>query len=134
MIPYDDYLAKARADAERSGRWHRNLKPEPDTFLTAWVVGGMSGGTPWERATPISAPEPEPELDELLELLDDLGVRLRHVNEIKGELRHDSASEQVGYYGNRDELRYKYITVEALGEKLAELGYVEPKPPGNAPR
>ncbi len=69
---------------------------------------------------------------ELLEFLDDLGLRLRHVNEVLSAAVTGSHSDG-GYYGNVTYWEYKYLTLDALHAKLAGLGYVEPKPETSEP-
>jgi hypothetical protein len=131
MLPYDEFMGKARADADRTGQGMSysldSSVPSEDRFLAAWRTGGADGGSCWSETTREIEAEPEPQLMELLEFLDDLGLRLRHVNEVLGVAVTGSHAEDA-HYGNVTYWRYKYVTLEALHAKLAELGYVEPAP------
>ena len=127
MLSYDDFVAKAKADIDRCGSPPHRLKLDEPVFYVEWVTGGQEGGSCWGGEPYSRSPEKEPELDALMELLDDLDLRLRHANQILKEME-TGTYEDRGYYGNWTEYGYKYITLSKVHEKLAEFGYVEPAP------
>jgi len=128
MIGYEEFRDMAAADAARSqedvGGAYDLPWRHPDAFIAAWVTGGRLcrfDGDPGETRTA----QPEPEIEPLLELLDDLGLKRRQVNTVKAQLRRGSHIEQLDHNGSQTEYDYKVITIDALHAKLAELGVVE---------
>lgn len=128
MLGYDEFIEKARADAARCNAAdlpHRVAREHPDSFVAVWTIGGEArdGDGLYDLR-----PEPEPEIEPLLELLDDLGLRRRQVNEIKALFVRDDGSDPTDHYGQWERKAYKTLSIEALHEKLVEYGVVEPRP------
>jgi hypothetical protein len=128
MLSYDDFIEKARADARRCNARDlpsRAAREHADGFVAVWVTGGEARGSDGLYDL---RPEPEPEVEPLLELLDDLGLRRRQVNEIKALFVRDEATETTDYHGQWETKAYKVLSIDALHEKLVEFGVVEPRP------
>lgn len=131
MLTYDEFYAMAKADADRCDE--RGVIPydlaqnHPDSFIALWVIDGRShsfDGTERQRE-----PEPEPEIEPLLELLDDLGLKRRQVNEIRRELFEGKRYRQpLDHNGSWADYAYKGISIDDLHGKLVGYGLVEPRP------
>jgi hypothetical protein len=91
------------------------------------VAGGITGGDCWGgNASGSLSPEPEAQLEGLVEMLEQEDVLLRHANVI---LRLVEKGEKTfhGYYDNSETIAWKFIRFDAVYEKLAEFGYAMPK-------
>lgn len=131
---YNEFLELAKADAERSRAGYLPFEIEdsnPDSFIVTWRIAGQYV----DASGPVQArePQPEPELEPLLELLDDLGLRRRQVNEVKALMHRGEIHEYDDHNGSWTQIGYKAITVDRLHTQLAAYGVVEPKPAGPRP-
>lgn len=131
---YEEFRELAMADAERSRAGYLPFEIEdsnPDSFIVTWRIAGQyvdASGTVQARE-----PQPEPELEPLLELLDDLGLRRRQVNAVKELMHRGEIREDDDHNGSWTQLGYKAIPVDKLHTQLSAYGVVEPKPAGPRP-
>lgn len=135
MLTYSDFDAIAQdlinrhnTNGAKYGSNLYNLLEDGNVFAVQWVTGGVGGGNCWSNSGHYTLEaQPEPELDGLVALLEDLDLRLRDANQIMKLVEYGSYVDRA-YYGNYEEISFKYIHMDRVYEKLVELGYAEPKP------
>lgn len=145
MLTYDDFIEMARktpneAPDERyphrtwSDMWKPRDLPD-DCFWVSWRTGGQEGGDCWGTgANHPLMPEDEPaRIHGLIALLEALDVRLSEAMEIQADIVEGGTDCDRGYYGNFVDYGYKYITFDAIHERLVEFRYALPREEEPAP-
>lgn len=126
MLTYDEFAERARAAMPTVDREGSGLVPF-DCFWAAWRTCGAQGGNCWGGEPERIEPEEEPDdLLGLLRFLEDMDVTIQHGVEILSDAERGEKMES-GYYGNWTDWSFKYLTIDALHEKLVALGYVQPR-------
>lgn len=137
MFTYDKFIEEARlAVATDPLMWmHDHINDESlsehegtaDAFITSWVSGGLEGGNCWsEGGHSRITPEDEPDLDSLIDFLEARDISLRDGRRILDLMKRGEFNDH-GYYGNYTSYGYKYVSFNAIYDKLAELGRAEPR-------
>ena len=111
--------------------WGKNRVKRPKTQLEVkWLTGGQSGGNCWHsydetRYYSVDG-EPEPEFEELDEILEKICPQITYLQYRKLEKLFEYDSEhQNEYYGNYYIYAVKRLSIEALWNFLVEQGYGE---------
>lgn len=135
-ISYDDFIEKAR-QGDQGASWVLGkvrdedlLDPEgpKEAFAATWISGGVEGGNCWNDSGHYSlGGEEEPELDRLLDLLEEIDVSLREGRKIMNLVKVGTVEER-GYYGNYTVYGYKFVAFDTVYDKLVEFGKAEPRP------
>lgn len=138
-ITYDDFIDEARRAAQRDGcafMWmHDRIVDETaheddgviDAFVVCWVSGGIEGGNCWNDGGHHNITcEEEPELDPLIDVLEKLEISLRDGRKILSLVK-TGGFEERGYYGNFTRYSYKYVSFDAIFDKLVELDKADPR-------
>lgn len=136
MLTYDDFidLAKATpneaADPDYPGLvkdWSdmRRVKgvPAEGCFWASWVSGGTQGGNCWGSGGHHAVErEPAPKLHGLEQLMLALDLRYSEALAIFGDVQVGKETEG-GYYGNSTEYGFKFVTFDAIYDRLVEFGH-----------
>lgn len=132
-LSYEDFIEKAQRNDEADTwglhlmRAKRLLDDSKQAFVAIWVSGGVTGGNCWDTGGHYSLEaEKEPDLDQLMDLLEEADVTLREGRKILELVRTGSFGES-GYYGNYTDYGYKYVTFDEVYDKLVEFGKAEPR-------
>lgn len=137
MIAYESFIEEARRTvASDPFMWmHSHINDETlpehegvaDGFVASWVSGGIEGGNCWSEGGHSSiTPEEEPDLDSLLDFLEGLDIKFRDGRKIL-DLMKRGGFEERGYYGNYTRYSYKFVSFDAIYDKLVDLGMAEPR-------
>lgn len=137
MITYENFIEQARiAVATDPFMWiHDHINDESlsehegtaDAFITSWISGGIEGGNCWsEGGHSRITPEGEPDPDSLFDFLEKLDINFRDGRKIL-DLMKEGGFEERGYYGNYTRYGYKFVSFDAIYDKLIELGRAEPR-------
>lgn len=92
-----------------------------------WIVGGMSGGNCWgDSPNWAVTPEPEPSMDKLDQLLEDVAPNLtvRQYKEILAEVVKEDRHTEHEYYGNYTHWASKRLEFDQLYQALKSRGVI----------
>lgn len=104
----------------------RTTKIDRQYLEVEWVSGGVTGGNCWGGvADQAVSTDPEPELDDLDDLLSEVSPSLSflHYRKLKREIQY-SERTQPEYYGNYIEYSVKRISVDTVYDMLSDWGYL----------
>ncbi len=137
MFTYDDFLDRVRRlsndkpdpdcpDKDWTDMKRPRRMPE-DVFWASWITGGTEGGNCWGSSSVASiSPEGEPaELYGLLAVLEGADIKLREYLAIKEDIVTGQSFSDDGHYGNSTQYAFKYISFDAVYDRLIEFGYAQ---------
>lgn len=145
MINYDDFIDRVRRlsndkpDPDCPDKDWTDMRRPPglpaDTFWASWITGGTEGGNCWgSSSVGFISPEGEPgELYGLLAVLEGADIRLSEYLTIKEDIVSGGSFTDDGYYGNSTRYGFKYITFDAVYDRLVEFGYAQAREAAPAP-
>lgn len=102
------------------------LMDSGEVFAARWVTGGQAGADCWGSSPHRLDPEPEPDIERLIDLLEELDISLRESRQLLDMFERGSY-EDSGYYNNYTLYAYKYVSYTAIYDKLVEFGYALPR-------
>jgi len=96
-------------------------------YEVTWVSGGMCGGNCWgDSADSEVSPEPEPDLDKLDELLDNVAphMTIRQYKQLLADVVYRDSKSDYEYYGNYTTYGVKRVSFDTLYVTLKDMGMI----------
>jgi len=133
-LTYDEFKEKADAIGYGPTFYPRGKRDEEltrlmdsgEVFAARWVTGGATGGDCWGASPYRLDPEKEPDIERLIDLLEEIDVSLRESRQLL-DMFERGTYEEGGYYGNYTLYAYKYVSYAAIYDKLVEFGRALPR-------
>jgi hypothetical protein len=133
-LTYEEFKEKARAAGGTERFYPRHpdnpeleaLMDSGELFSVRWIAGGMHGGDCWGARPYRMDPDPEPDIEALDTLLEEIGVSLKEGRQLLGMFERGDY-EDGGYYGNYTDYSYKFVSYATIYDKLVEFGYALPR-------
>jgi hypothetical protein len=134
-ITYEEFLEMAKPHAAGPADHHyamyddelKQFLDDSSAFFEKWVTGGREGGSPWNDGLGASYfAEREPDLRGLYEVFDRIGISYWKGRKIEWDVK-DGHYTDSGYYGSYTEYAYKWISFEAVYDRLVEFGMAHPR-------
>jgi len=132
MLTYEEFreLAKPFTGGRyETDMYDPDLRTAIDTsevFFQSWIIGGKSGGNVWGEDHYTVSAEKEPDPEALYEVFEKLGLSYWTGRKIEREQKTGTYTERA-YYGDFTENAYKWISVDAVYDKLVEFGMAYPR-------
>jgi hypothetical protein len=116
-MSYEDFLQKI----------YQNPKNAPEYLKIKWVIGGLTGGSPWGTEHHARTADPEPDFIYLDEILEDVSPSITFLQYKKLVKSLVKTEEYIldDYYGNYTEYMSKKINLRELYEYLKNNGLIK---------